>query len=227
MTVVYQARPPLTLPKGGCQTIWLTIWLTDLIGPQAAWTSFHNNKRYVRQFLTKFHIGHLVPEEREVRPGLDEPRQYVKFTLHLFSVLLLLFTASWNHKRFSETPKRIRKRGLHLLALYSSLFSHSLICKTFGCFMWAAQLCELHCVMQGLFKVKPWYFVALFVHILALDVTAWLTLHYFGNSWGPWLAAAVMLTTAQACSTIDSIYLRKVAPGQLAVYLFFIQCIWE
>jgi len=33
---------------------------------QVAWTSFHNNKVYVRKFLSQFHIGHLVPEEREV-----------------------------------------------------------------------------------------------------------------------------------------------------------------
>ena len=59
----------------------------------------------------------------------------------------------------------------------------------------------MRCVMQGLFKVKPWYFVALFAHILVLDVASWLTLRYFGNSWGPWLAAVVMLTTAQVRST--------------------------
>ena len=34
---------------------------------QAAWTSFHNNKTYVRSFLSQFHIGRLVPEEKEVR----------------------------------------------------------------------------------------------------------------------------------------------------------------
>ena len=53
---------------------------------------------------------------------------------------------------------------------------------------------------QGLFKVNPWYFVGLFAHILLLDIGAWLILRYFGHSWGPWLAAVVMMTTSQACT---------------------------
>ena len=75
----------------------------------------------------------------------------------------------------------------------------------------------MHCVMQGLFKVKPWYFVALFAHIVLLDVAAWFTLRYFGNSWGSWLATAVMLTTSQASCTRTVTYVLPSYSLPLAV----------
>ena len=53
-------------------------------------------------------------------------------------------------------------------------------------------------VTQGMFKVQVWFFVALFAHIMALQVLAWWVLWYFGNNWITWLVSAVLLTTGQA-----------------------------
>lgn len=33
---------------------------------QAAWTSFHNDKTYVRGFLKDYHVGHLAAADKEV-----------------------------------------------------------------------------------------------------------------------------------------------------------------
>lgn len=51
---------------------------------------------------------------------------------------------------------------------------------------------------KGYFKVNPWFFVALFAHILFFQVAAWWVLWYFGNSWITWIISAVCVITAQA-----------------------------
>lgn len=51
---------------------------------------------------------------------------------------------------------------------------------------------------MGLMKANPIFFLLYLLHILLLDVAAWLTLRVFGTSFVPFLLCAVMLTTVQA-----------------------------
>lgn len=53
---------------------------------------------------------------------------------------------------------------------------------------------------EGMFKVKPWFFVAHFLHIIAFYVSSWWVLWYFGNNWWTWMVSAFLLTVSQAQS---------------------------
>ncbi|XP_007526393.1 acyl-CoA (8-3)-desaturase-like [Erinaceus europaeus] len=50
----------------------------------------------------------------------------------------------------------------------------------------------------GLMRTEPGFFVLSLLHILLLDVAAWLTLHLLGTSLVPYLLCAVLLATVQA-----------------------------
>ncbi|XP_044539499.1 acyl-CoA (8-3)-desaturase-like, partial [Gracilinanus agilis] len=51
---------------------------------------------------------------------------------------------------------------------------------------------------MGLMKANPVFFGLYLLHILLLDVAAWLTLWVFGTSLVPFLVSAVLLSTVQA-----------------------------
>ncbi|KAL5457343.1 hypothetical protein EMCRGX_G034592 [Ephydatia muelleri] len=51
---------------------------------------------------------------------------------------------------------------------------------------------------EGLFKVKPLFFIAHFLHIIAMHWMAFFVLWYFGNTWVTWLTAVVLVTASQA-----------------------------
>ena len=40
---------------------------------------------------------------------------------------------------------------------------------------------------QGFFKVQPLYFIVLLLHIVGLDLGAWVVLWMWGNNWTTWL----------------------------------------
>ncbi|XP_036390751.1 acyl-CoA (8-3)-desaturase-like [Megalops cyprinoides] len=50
----------------------------------------------------------------------------------------------------------------------------------------------------GLLRPRPLFFAGTLLHILLLDLAAWLTLHLGGTHWGPFLITAVLLATVQA-----------------------------
>lgn len=50
---------------------------------------------------------------------------------------------------------------------------------------------------MGLMKTNPVFFLLYLLHILLLDVAAWLTLWVFGTSLVPFLLCAVLLSTVQ------------------------------
>ena len=50
---------------------------------------------------------------------------------------------------------------------------------------------------QGFFKVRPLYLIALLLHIVALELGAWVVLWVWGNSWITWLLGAVLLCASQ------------------------------
>ncbi|KAK7506439.1 hypothetical protein BaRGS_00002551 [Batillaria attramentaria] len=51
---------------------------------------------------------------------------------------------------------------------------------------------------MGWFHASPVFFTLILLHIIALEVGAWLLLYYFGTGWLTLLAASVLLVTAQA-----------------------------
>lgn len=51
-----------------------------------------------------------------------------------------------------------------------------------------------------MFKVKSWFFAALFAHIFAIHFLAWWVLWYFGNNWLTWMVSACLVVTSQAQS---------------------------
>lgn len=53
---------------------------------------------------------------------------------------------------------------------------------------------------MGLMKANHGFFLLYLLHILLLDVAAWLTLWVFGTSFVPFLLCAVLLSTAQVRS---------------------------
>ena len=50
---------------------------------------------------------------------------------------------------------------------------------------------------MGLMKANPVFFLLYLLHILLLDVAAWLTLWFFGTSWVPFLLCSVLLSIVQ------------------------------
>ena len=116
-------------------------------------------------------------------------------TMHIFAVCIVIFFCSQHPEITKDFLKLRNQLEREVCKCYSSLLSPTSLTHVNG------SVRDMHCVMQGLFKVKPWYFVAMFAHIVLLDVAAWLTLRYFSNSWGPWLATAIMFTTSQARCT--------------------------
>ncbi|KAJ8349605.1 hypothetical protein SKAU_G00247350 [Synaphobranchus kaupii] len=50
----------------------------------------------------------------------------------------------------------------------------------------------------GLLRPGPLFFATTLLHILALDLAAWLTLWLWGPSWGPFILTALLLATVQA-----------------------------
>jgi len=50
---------------------------------------------------------------------------------------------------------------------------------------------------KGFLKANPWFYLAHFAHIIALEFLALAILYYFGNSWSTWLLAAVIMTCSQ------------------------------
>ncbi|KAI1895925.1 hypothetical protein AGOR_G00111790 [Albula goreensis] len=59
---------------------------------------------------------------------------------------------------------------------------------------------QLRGVVESMGLLRPWrlFFVGALLHILALDLAAWLTLWLFGSGWGPFLISALLLATVQA-----------------------------
>jgi hypothetical protein len=49
----------------------------------------------------------------------------------------------------------------------------------------------------GLFKANGWFYVALLVHVLLLELAGWAVLKYVGTSWLPYTIAVFLLVTAQ------------------------------
>lgn len=49
-----------------------------------------------------------------------------------------------------------------------------------------------------MFKVSPWFFVALFAHIIVIHFLGWWILWYFGNNWLTWTVSACLVVTSQA-----------------------------
>ncbi|KAG9333480.1 hypothetical protein JZ751_011549 [Albula glossodonta] len=59
---------------------------------------------------------------------------------------------------------------------------------------------QLRGVVESMGLLRPWrlFFVGALLHILALDLAAWLTLWLCGSGWGPFLISALLLATVQA-----------------------------
>jgi hypothetical protein len=49
----------------------------------------------------------------------------------------------------------------------------------------------------GLFKAKPWFYVAMLAHVIALELAGWAVLKNFGSGWLPYCFAVCLLVTAQ------------------------------
>lgn len=49
----------------------------------------------------------------------------------------------------------------------------------------------------GLFKAKPWFYVLMLAHVIALELAGWAVLNFFGSSWLPYTIAVCLLVTAQ------------------------------
>ena len=49
----------------------------------------------------------------------------------------------------------------------------------------------------GLFKANGWFYVALLVHVLLLELAGWAVLKYVGTGWLPYTIAVCLLVTAQ------------------------------
>ncbi len=62
---------------------------------------------------------------------------------------------------------------------------------------------------KGYFRVNPWFFAALFSHIVLFILAGQFTLWYFGNTWPSWLAAAVLVTAGQVWHIIVVVALLK------------------
>lgn len=50
---------------------------------------------------------------------------------------------------------------------------------------------------MGLMKTQPSFFVLYLLHIVLLDVAAWLTLWLFGTSFVPYVICALLLSAVQ------------------------------
>jgi hypothetical protein len=57
----------------------------------------------------------------------------------------------------------------------------------------------------GLFKAKPWFYIAMLAHVIALELAGWAVLKYLGSSWLPYALAVCLLVTAQVPMSLHSI----------------------
>jgi hypothetical protein len=48
--------------------------------------------------------------------------------------------------------------------------------------------------LQNLFEANSWFFTAHLIHIVALEIAAYLILLYFGTGWIPFLASVLCLS---------------------------------
>lgn len=71
---------------------------------------------------------------------------------------------------------------------------------------------------MGLMQANPVFFLLYLLHILLLDVAAWLTLWLFGTSFLPFLLCAVLLGTVQ----VRALGLSRTQPAQLPWGKFFV-----
>ena len=60
----------------------------------------------------------------------------------------------------------------------------------------------------GLFKANPWFYVAMLVHILALEFLGWAVLKYAGTAWVPYSIAVCLLVTSQVLPSALVLRLR-------------------
>ena len=60
----------------------------------------------------------------------------------------------------------------------------------------------------GLFKAKPWFYIAMLAHVIALELAGWAVLKYLGSSWLPYTLAVCLLVTAQVLTTLHTIALH-------------------
>ncbi|XP_019850246.1 PREDICTED: fatty acid desaturase 2-like [Amphimedon queenslandica] len=98
-----------------------------------AFESFHNNKKLVRSYLSKYYIGDIVEEEREL-PEIN--KDFLKLRQEL--------------------------------------------------------------IEKGFFNVKPMYFILLFLHIVVLEILAFVILWKFGNGWPAYAMSVLCLVISQA-----------------------------
>ena len=51
--------------------------------------------------------------------------------------------------------------------------------------------------LQGLFRVNPFFFAFHLLHIIGMEIAAYVILYHYGTGWLPWCSALALLVSAQ------------------------------
>ena len=57
--------------------------------------------------------------------------------------------------------------------------------------------------LQGLFQPSYTFFTIILLHVILLDIAAYLIMYYFGTGWIQFLISLVLISTAQVGSGTD------------------------